>query len=56
MNGLTQVIAVEPAANGNTLAQRFFKICYLTAISVSTVGWLAAFSWMTVRIAKWLLA
>lgn len=56
MNSVTQAMSVDSVTSRNTLSQRFFNICYLTAISVATLGWLSVFGWMTVSIAKWLLA
>jgi ABC-type enterochelin transport system permease subunit len=35
--------------------RRLSIVCYLTAVSVAMVGWLSAFAWLTVAIAKWLL-
>jgi hypothetical protein len=56
MNSLTEVRPVESAISSGTPSQRFFKFCYLSAIGVTTVGWLSAFGWITVRVAKWLMA
>jgi hypothetical protein len=38
------------------LLQRLFKICYLAAVAVAMFGWVSAFWWLTVRLAKWLMA
>jgi hypothetical protein len=56
MNSLTEVVPVGSTVSRGTISNRFFKICYLTAITVSTIGWVSAFGWLTVRVAKWLLA
>jgi hypothetical protein len=57
MNSLTEIMPMEAAvARKATLRERFFKICYLTAIGVAMVGWLSALGWLTVAVTKWLLA
>jgi hypothetical protein len=48
---------METAVAGKTTSrQRFFNMCYLTAIGVAMIGWLSAFGWVTVAVTKWLLA
>jgi hypothetical protein len=37
-----------------TFKQRLSSICFLTAITVAMVGWLSAFGWVAVAVAKWL--
>jgi hypothetical protein len=37
-----------------TFKQRLSSICFLTAITVAMVGWLSAFGWAAVAVAKWL--
>jgi hypothetical protein len=37
-----------------TWKRRPSTVCFLTAISVAMVGWLSAFGWVTVAVAKWL--
>jgi hypothetical protein len=39
-----------------TFKQRLSSICFLTAITVAMVGWLSAFTWAVVAVAKWLSA
>jgi hypothetical protein len=39
-----------------TWKQRLLTVCFLTAITVSMVGWLSAFGWVTVAVANWLFA
>jgi hypothetical protein len=56
MNSITEIMSVESAAGSGTPLPRLFKICYLIAITVATFGWLSAFGWITIRIAKWLWA
>jgi hypothetical protein len=56
MNSVTDVVPVGSAINRATLPTRFFEICYLTAITVSTFGWVSALSWTTFRLAKWVMA
>ena len=43
MNSLTEVVPVGSTVSRGTISNRFFKICYLTAITVSTIGWVSAF-------------
>jgi hypothetical protein len=57
MNSLTENIPMEASAITNVTAkERLFTVCYLTATGVAMVGWLSAFGWVTVAVAKWLLA
>jgi len=62
MNGLTEAMPMEAlstrraAMNSTTMKDRLFTVCYLTATAVAMVGWLSAFGWVTVAVAKWLLA
>jgi hypothetical protein len=56
MNSLTEVVHVSSSISRGTILKRLFVIGYLTAIAGATIGWLSAFGWLTVRIAKWLLA
>ena len=56
MNSLTEVMPVGTAVGRATSSQRFFQLCYLTAITVATVGWVSAFGWAAVRLASWLMA
>ena len=56
MNNVTEVVPAGSTVSRETMSKRFFKICYLTAITVSTIGWASAFGWAAVRVAKWLIA
>lgn len=56
MNSLTELMPERSNFRRGVLLQRLLKICYLTAIVVSMVGWLSAFGWLTIKVAKWLLA
>jgi hypothetical protein len=56
MNSLTEMMHVGSAASRGIKLKRFFVIGYLTAVAVAMVGWVSAFGWITVRVAKWLLA
>jgi hypothetical protein len=50
-----EVMPTISAVSRPTPSQRFFEICYLTAISVATIGWVSAVGWVTVKLATWLL-
>jgi hypothetical protein len=56
MNAVAEVTPVSSPVSRTTPSQRFFEICYFTAITVATVGWVSAFGWITVRVVEWLLA
>jgi ABC-type enterochelin transport system permease subunit len=56
MNSLTQVMPVGSTVSKGAILKRLFVIGYLTAVAVAMVGWVSAFGWITVRVAKWLLA
>ena len=45
-----------PALSTATFKQRLSTIFYLTAITVSMIGWLSAFGWVTLAVARWLMA
>lgn len=56
MNSQTEILPAEAAAVGiATPKQRLLAICYLTTIAVAMLGWLSAFGWIAVAIAKRLL-
>jgi len=65
MNSLTETMPMEALSTRRatmnstrraTMKDRLFTVCYLTATAVAMVGWLSAFGWVTVAVAKWLLA
>ncbi len=56
MNSLAPVVPVASRFSKGTILKRVLVIAYLTAIAISTMGWVSAFGWLTVRLAKWLLA
>ncbi len=56
MNSLTEVMPAASTVSRGAKLERFFRICYLTAITVSTIGWISAFGWITFRLAKWVMA
>ena len=56
MNNVTELMRAGSAVSRGTILKRLFVIGYLTAIAVATIGWVSAFGWLTVRVAKWLLA
>jgi hypothetical protein len=56
MNSLTEIVHVGSSISRETILKRLFVIGYVTAIAVATFGWLSAFGWLTVKVAKWLLA
>ncbi len=43
-----------PRIGKTTPKRRLLTVCFLTAITVAMVGWLSAFGWVTVAVAKWL--
>ena len=56
MNSLTEFMPIRSAPSRGTILKRVFVIGYVTAVAVATIGWLSAFGWLTVQVAKWLLA
>jgi hypothetical protein len=56
MNSQTKIMPMEAAAVISTLKERLFKVCYLAAIAIATVGWLSGLGWAAVEAAKWLFA
>jgi hypothetical protein len=55
MNSSTETMPMKAGVRANT-KDRLFTACYLTATGVAMLGWLSAFGWATVAVAKWLLA
>jgi hypothetical protein len=56
LNDLSQVMRAGSTASRGTLLQRLFRIFYLIAVAVAMFGWLSAFGWLAVRVARWLMA
>jgi hypothetical protein len=57
MNSLTENMPMEATAiRRANMKYRLFTACYLAATAVAMIGWLSAFGWVTVTVAKWLLA
>jgi hypothetical protein len=55
MDNVTKVIPLGPTVRKGAILNRLFVIAYVTAVAVATIGWVSAFGWLTVRVAKWLL-
>jgi hypothetical protein len=56
MNSLTEAMPLTSTSSRGTKLERVFRICYLTSITVSTLGWVSAFGWITFTFAKWMMA
>jgi hypothetical protein len=56
MNSVTQAMPAASTVSGGTILKRVFVIAYVTAVAVAMFGWVSAFGWLTVQVAKWLLA
>ena len=56
MNAVTEAVPLGSAISRGKLSERFFEICYLSAITVSTIGWVSAFGWAAIRLASWVMA
>jgi hypothetical protein len=55
MNSLTETKSIElTAVTKAPVKGRLFRACYLAASAIAMLGWLSAFGWATVAIAKWL--
>jgi hypothetical protein len=55
MNSVIEAVPTRSTVSRETISTRFFRISYLTAIVFWTIGWISALSWITVRLARWLL-
>jgi hypothetical protein len=55
MNSHSEIMPITGAAaiNSATLKNRLFTLCYLTAVAVATLGWLAALGWTAFALAQW---
>jgi hypothetical protein len=56
INSDVEIIIEAPKAGITTWKRRLLTVSYLSAITVAMVGWLSAFGWVTVAVAKWLWA
>jgi hypothetical protein len=56
INNHIEITNEAPKMGTTTWKRRLSTVCYLIAITVAMVGWLSAFGWVTVAVAKWLLA
>lgn len=56
MNSILEVLPVRRPAAKLAISPQIFRLCYLVAIALATVGWLSAFGWITFSFARWLLA
>jgi hypothetical protein len=56
MNVIAEAVPLGSAISRGKSSERFFQICYLSAITVATVSWVSAFGWAAVRLASWLMA
>jgi hypothetical protein len=56
MNAVSEVMPASSPTSRTPLSQKFLAICYFTAITVATVGWVSAFGWAAVKVVEWLIA
>jgi hypothetical protein len=56
MTSVTEIALTGSTVSRGTILKRVFVFGYLTAVSVAMFGWLSAFGWLTLKVAKWLLA
>ena len=56
MNNVTEVMRLGATVSRGVTLRRLFVIGYVAAVGVAMIGWVSAFGWLTVRVAKWLLA
>jgi hypothetical protein len=55
MNNPSNIMPPEAGAvSAATPKQRLSLICYLTAVTVAMLGWLAALGWAATALAGWL--
>ena len=55
MNVITEAVLLGSAISRGKSSERFFQICYLSAITVSTIGWVSAFGWAAFKLASWVM-
>jgi hypothetical protein len=56
MDNVTKVMPLGQTVRKGAISKRLFVIVYLIAVAVAMFGWVSAFWWLTVRLAKWLMA
>jgi hypothetical protein len=56
VNNVTEVMPLGATVGRGVILRRLFVIGYVAAVGVAMTGWVSAFGWLTVRVAKWLLA
>jgi hypothetical protein len=54
MNSVTPLLAAASSVR-RAILNRLFVIAYVTAVGVAMFGWVSAFRWVTVKLARWLM-
>jgi hypothetical protein len=55
MNSRTGQIPIS-LVSANVWRPRLFRVVYILATAVAMFGWLSAIGWVTIGLAKWLIA
>ena len=56
MINVTRATSLAFTVGRAAISNRLFVIAYVTAVAVAMFGWVTAFWWITVRLARWLIA
>jgi hypothetical protein len=56
MNNVTEVMPLGATISRGVILRRLFVIGYVATVGFAMIGWVSAFGWLTVKVAKWLLA
>jgi hypothetical protein len=56
MNDVGRATSAGSTVSGGAILKRLFVIAYVTAVAVAMFGWVSAFWWITIRLARWLMA
>jgi hypothetical protein len=56
LDSVTEATTAGSALSIGKLFDQLLKVGFFSAITVATIGWVAAFGWIVVRLANWLMA
>jgi len=52
---VTKLMPLGPTVRKEAILKRLFVMAYVTAVGVAMFGWVSAFWWVTVKLARWLM-
>jgi hypothetical protein len=55
MDSVSNTTSIGSTVNKGAILKRLFLVTYVTAVAVAMFGWVSAFWWITIRVARLLL-